>query len=110
MKIYKLVAMVTVAMMVGFLTGCGSAEVIEPVAMPEQETTVAADKETTVVITENVTSYIPIGTLLDKLVQSGCAIDTLKYREIEGSAKNGGHVEVKCVTTTTDALSLSNEL
>ena len=107
MKLYKLFAMFVAAMAVGFLTGCSSlGSTPEPapvaVAAPAPITVIAAPAPIVVepTIEENTGGRIAIGTLLNKLVLSGCTIDKIIYREV----RRGGHVEVSCLTTNDLAL------
>ena len=88
----KYTALIAIAFLA--LAGCTTAEVIDPgdvgpvtqvVTVPEIIKPIAV-KETTVSAEGNVTQFIPIGTLLEKLIASGCVIDTLKYREIEDAS------------------------
>lgn len=44
------------------------------------------------VVIEGSATYIPVGTLLDKIVESGCEIETITYREI----KRGGGIQIQC--------------
>lgn len=43
-------------------------------------------------VERDVTTFIPVGTLLDKVVESGCEIQTITYREI----KRGGGIKIEC--------------
>jgi len=85
------------------LAGCSSlASTPDPVAVAAP----APVEVITPVIVEETesTGVIAIGTLLDKLNESGCTIDKIVYREV----KRGGHVEVICKHT--NDLALDSEL
>ena len=111
MKLPKLEVVLVIALLVGFLTGCSSfGGTPEPITVAEVPAVIETVEPLTQTVVNDAIGSIAIGTLLNKLVLSGCKIDNLKYREVVETAKKGGHVEVQCLTTTTDSLDLDTDL
>jgi PBP1b-binding outer membrane lipoprotein LpoB len=99
-----MIRLILIAIAAIALAGCSSFGTT-PEPTPAVVMTTAPTPTPVAIIVEPTTvettgGVIAIGTLLDKLNESGCTIDKIIYREV----KRGGHVEVICKHTNDLAL------